>query len=249
MNEPMISDAARIRDNLRHLRERIETACARSGRRPETVKLLLATKTVPAERLRAAVDAGERLFGENKAQELREKQPALADAPVEWHFIGHLQTNKVKDVIPYVTMIHSVDRLSLAEALHKRLSRDGKAMDVLIQVNTSEEPSKFGVRPEEAPMLIEQVAAFPTLRIKGLMTIGKLSADPKDARRCFRLLREIRDRARDLRLPGVEMAELSMGMSGDLEIAIEEGATIVRVGTAVFGERKYPDSYYWREGK
>lgn len=144
--------------------------------------------------------------------------------------------------------IRSVDRLRLAQMLHEQLIKANKSMDILVQVNTSYEPSKFGVPPEEALTLIEQLAAFDTLRVKGLMTIGKFSADPAEVRKCFRLLREIRDEVAHKNLPHVDLQILSMGMSGDLEVAIEEGATLVRVGTAVFGARKYPDSAYWNEG-
>lgn len=236
-----------IVQNLQQIRERIRRACQSCGRKPEEVRLLLATKTVPAKRIQEAIDAGETLLGENRVQELREKYPLLQGQPVEWHFIGHLQTNKVKDVIKYVTLIHSVDRLKLGQVLHQQLTKTGKTMDILVQVNTSYEPSKFGVPPEQTLALIQQLATFDTLRIRGLMTIGKFSANPNEVRQCFRLLRQIREQVLERRLSGVDMSILSMGMSGDLEVAIEEGATLVRVGTAIFGKRKYPDSYYWKE--
>lgn len=237
----------KIEDKLKWVQDRMESACKSAGRSRETVKLLLATKTVSPENINRAIDYGETLLGESKAQELQEKYEAINHDQAEMHFIGHLQTNKAKHVIKYVTCIHSVDRLKLGRTLHNLLSRESRTLDILVQVNTSYEESKFGVAPEETLNLIKQLAEFETLRIKGLMTIGKLSADPKDARKCFRLLKSIQQEIKKENIPGVEMDVLSMGMSGDLEVAIEEGATIVRVGTAIFGERIYPDSYYWNE--
>lgn len=233
--------------NLEAVRGRIREACRRAGRSPEEVELLLVTKTVPPERIRVAVEAGERLIGENKVQEALAKYRELQDLPIEWHFIGHLQTNKVKDVLTFASMVQSVDRIRLVEKLDQHLQRLGRSLDILIQVNTSYEESKFGVAPEETLAFVRQVARYDTLNIKGLMTIGKLSADPEDARRCFRLLRQLRDQIAGEGIPRVRMDILSMGMSGDLEIAVEEGSTMVRVGTAVFGPRPQPDSHYWSE--
>ncbi|MGG5578720.1 YggS family pyridoxal phosphate-dependent enzyme [Myroides sp. C15-4] len=239
-----------IPENLALILQRIERACIANNRDPQDVRLLLATKTVPADRIRLAIAAGQTLIGENKIQEIKEKYHDLVDLKPINHFIGHLQTNKIKDILKYdVTCIHSVDRLDLASKLHQRLTLENKKIEVLIQVNTSQEESKFGVAPEEALALIQEVAQFDTLRIKGLMTIGLFSADEAQIRPCFKLLKSIQQQAIQLNLPQVEMKELSMGMSGDLEIAIAEGATIVRVGTAIFGERIYPDSYYWNENK
>lgn len=229
------------------MRERIDNACQRAGRNPDEINLLLATKTVSPEKINEAIDAGATLIGENRVQELQQKYNEVNNDDAEWHFIGHLQRNKVRHVINYVTCIHSVDRLRLANTLHNRLTRDGKRMDVLIQVNTSYEESKFGISPEKALELIEQVAQLDTLQIKGLMTIGKFSPNPDDTRQCFRLLKSIQEQVIQRNIPGVKMDVLSMGMSGDLEVAIEEGATMIRVGTAIFGERMYPDSYYWNE--
>lgn len=237
-----------VEENLKEVRSRIERACQASGRSKEEVKLLLATKTVPPEKLHSAIRAGETLFGENRAQELRGKYAHMQQYDqVEWHFIGHLQTNKVKDVVKYVTMIHSVDRLKLGEALHQQLLKENKTMDILVQINTSYEASKFGVAPEDAPELIERLAGLDTLKIKGLMTIGKLNATSGETRQCFRLLKHIQERMAERGIPGVEMTMLSMGMSRDFEVAVEEGATLVRVGTKVFGERYLPDSHYWNE--
>ena len=235
--------------NLQTIHRRIDFACRKANRNPSEVRLLLATKTVDSERIKMALEQGENLVGENKVQELKEKCNAIKSLNPEVHFIGHLQSNKIKEVIKWATCIQSIDRLALAEKLHKRLQFEEKTMEVFIQVNTSYEESKFGVAPEEALALIQQVAALDHLKIKGLMTIGLFSASQEKIRKCFQLLKKIQQEAIALELPNVEMKELSMGMSGDLEIAIEEGATIIRVGTAIFGERIYPDSYYWNERK
>lgn len=172
----------------------------------------------------------------------------MKDTPHTNHFIGHLQTNKIKEILRYeVSCVESVDRYDLAQKLHNRLESEGKTLDVFIQVNTSGEESKFGAAPDQVLELVQQVAALPTLRIKGLMTIGLFSADTQQVRACFKLLKKIQQDIIALHLPNVQPQELSMGMSGDLETAIEEGATIVRVGTDIFGKRIYPDSYYWNE--
>lgn len=237
-----------ILENIAHIKERIAAACQRVGRKPEEVKLLLATKTVPPERIKIALQAGYTLIAENKVQELKEKYEALKDTPHTNHFIGHLQTNKIKEILRYeVSCVESVDRYDLAQKLHNRLEAEGKTLDVFIQVNTSGEESKFGAAPDQVLELVQQVAALPTLRIKGLMTIGLFSADTQQVRACFKLLKKIQQDIIALHLPNVQPQELSMGMSGDLETAIEEGATIVRVGTDIFGKRIYPDSYYWNE--
>lgn len=237
-----------VEQNLQSVRRQMELACLASGRKLDEVKLLLATKTVPIHKLERAMQAGETLFGENKAQELRSKFPLMQQyEQVEWHFIGHLQTNKVKDVIKYVTLIHSVDRLKLGQALHQQLQNENKTMDILVQINTSYEESKFGVLPEAALELIEQLSQYDTLNIKGLMTIGKLGASHDETRHCFRLLKQLQMQIKDKELPRVKMDILSMGMSGDYRVAIEEGATIIRVGTNVFGQRYLPDGYYWNE--
>lgn len=237
-----------ILENIAHIKERIAAACQRVGRKPEEVKLLLATKTVSPERIKIALKAGYTLIAENKVQELKEKYEALKDTPHTNHFIGHLQTNKIKEILRYeVSCVESVDRYDLAQKLHNRLEAEGKTLDVFIQVNTSGEESKFGAAPDQVLELVQQVAALPTLHIKGLMTIGLFSADTQQVRACFKLLKKIQQDIIALNLPNVQPQELSMGMSGDLETAIEEGATIVRVGTDIFGKRIYPDSYYWNE--
>ena len=239
-----------ILQNIEVIKHRIAAACARVGRKPEEVKLLLATKTVTPEHIKIALKAGNTLIAENKIQELKEKYEALKEVPHTNHFIGHLQTNKIKEILRYeVSCVESVDRIDLAQKLHNRLASEGKELDIFIQVNTSNEESKFGADPAEVLDLVKQVAQLPTLHIKGLMTIGLFSAETEKVRACFKLLKHLQQEIITLGLPNVDPQELSMGMSGDLETAIEEGATIVRVGTAIFGQRIYPDSYYWNENK
>ncbi|MDQ8749593.1 YggS family pyridoxal phosphate enzyme [Elizabethkingia miricola] len=239
-----------IINNLQNILQRIETACICSNRGPDEVRLLLATKTVPADRIKQALVAGSTLIAENKVQELKEKYDDLKEIPHINHFIGHLQTNKIKDILKYdVSCIQSLDRIDLAKKLQQRLEAEGRTIEVLIQVNTSGEESKFGISPEETLQLVERVSELNALKIKGLMTIGLFSAETEKVRTCFRLLKELQQQIISHNIPGVEMKELSMGMSGDLETAVEEGATIVRVGTAIFGQRIYPDSYYWDEDK
>lgn len=240
----------KILHNLSLIKERINNVCTANNRNPNEVKLLLATKTVPQERIKIALQAGHTLIAENKVQELKEKFEALQEIPHTNHFIGHLQTNKIKEILKYnVSCIQSLDRLDLAEKLHQRLQFENKNIEVFIQVNTSFEESKFGASPDNAIELVKQVAQLETLKIKGLMTIGLLSAEAEKVRKCFRLLKDIQQQIIALKIPNVEMKELSMGMSGDLETAIAEGATIIRVGTAIFGQRPTPDSYYWNENK
>lgn len=220
--------------SLRSVHQRLNSALAAVGRPTDAARLMLATKTQSVETLRAVALLGEHLFGENRVQELVPKTAALADLPIEWHFIGHLQTNKVRDVIGRVQCIQSVDRPSLVDAIASECSKRNITVDVMIEVNTSFEPSKHGCHPAEAEQLIELVTAQPALRITGFMTIGALSDDESLVRRGFAMLREIRDKY-DAQHGTV--SELSMGMSHDLEWAVAEGSTIVRVGTAVFGAR------------
>lgn len=239
-----------ILNNLEAILQRIENACIHNNRNPNEVRLLLATKTVPAELIKIALKTGQTLIAENKIQELKEKYENLKETQHTNHFIGHLQTNKIKDVLKYdVSCIQSLDRFDLAEKLHQRLLSENKTIEVLIQVNTSFEESKFGVHPNDAINLVKRIGKLETLKIKGLMTIGLFSAEAEKVRKCFRLLKDIQQQINSLSIPNVEMKELSMGMSGDLETAIAEGATIVRVGTAIFGQRIYPDSHYWNENK
>lgn len=237
-----------ITENINQIQARIENACQKVGRNPKEVKLLLATKTVNAERIKTALNAGYTLIAENKVQEVKEKYDALKDIPHTSHFIGHLQTNKIKEILRYdIRCIQSLDRIELAQKLQQRLAYENKNMDVFIQVNTSNEASKFGIAPEKAIALVQEVAQFDRLHIKGLMTIGLFSAKSEEVRPCFQLLKNLQLKINGLNITNVDVSELSMGMSNDLEIAIEEGATIIRVGTAIFGKRIYSDSYYWNE--
>ncbi|MNK53767.1 hypothetical protein D3C87_727360 [compost metagenome] len=223
--------------NLNKVHQRIENACKVVGRNPEDVQLLLATKTVPAEKIRVAIEAGETLMGENKMQELRDKNDILQNLPVERHFIGHLQTNKVKDVLKYVTCIQSLDRMNLAEELHKQLLNQNRKLDVFVQVNTSYEESKFGLPPETVLSFIKKIKTYETLNIKGLMTIGLLDVEKEKMIPSLRLLRTIRDEIYSEGIEGLQNLKLSMGMSQDLELAIAEGSNMVRIGTSIFGNR------------
>lgn len=224
-----------IAARLREVEVRIEAACERAGRDPADVTLVAVTKTFPLEVVVAAMGAGARHLGENRAQELRDKIAGLGERPgVSWHFIGHLQTNKVRAVAGNVALIHSVDRFGLAEAVAKRARSLGVEQDVLIQVDVGGEASKQGVPPPAAQRLAEEVDALDGIRVRGLMTMPPFPADPEESRPYFVALRELSEVVRG-GLPGA--VELSMGMTRDYEVAIEEGATIVRVGEAIFGSR------------
>ena len=231
-----MTDAETIRANIAGVRERMAAACERAGRQPESVRLLLATKTVAPERVRVAIKAGETLVAENRVQEVKPKFDALADLDYERHFIGHLQSNKVNALVPYISCLQTLDRVSLARKLQNRLEREGETLDVLVQVNTSGEETKAGLNPEDVEPFVRTISSYDALRIRGLMTIG-LNAEPEVARPSLTRLREISEVIREGNIDGVEMKELSMGMTGDLEVAIEEGSTIVRVGSAIFGTR------------
>lgn len=226
-----------IADNIRTIRNRMAAAAARAGRDPAGIRLMAVSKTVEPERIRQAIDAGIGLLGENYVQEAREKIPAVGQA-VQWHMIGHLQTNKVKYVVTLFDWIHSVDRLELAQELSRRAGQHGRVLNVLIEVNVSGEASKNGARPADVLELARQVAALPNLSVRGLMTMPPYSDDPENSRPYFVALRRLRDELAAAALPGVAMAELSMGMTDDFEVGIEEGATIIRVGRAIFGERR-----------
>lgn len=235
---------------LEHIRARIEQATLHAGRDPGSVGLLPVSKTFGEPALREAMACGLQRFGENKVQEIVAKHDMLSDTPVEWVMIGHLQSNKARDVARYASEIQSLDRPSLATALERRLQAEGRSIDVLVQVKTSPEPSKYGMAPEDVPGFVREVArTMPSLRIQGLMTLAINAQDTDAVRACFRLLRELRAQMRDEAIDGVNMERLSMGMSGDFEIAIEEGSTELRIGTALFGNRPYGDDYYWPEKK
>lgn len=238
--------AATLRDNVTAIRERIAMACRRADRDPADVRLLPVTKTVDEARLRVAHAIGLREFGENKVQEAQAKSKAMADLEdLCWALIGHLQTNKAKHVARFASEFQALDSLRVAEALDVQLQKQGRALDVLVQVNTSGEASKFGLSPDEVEAFVRQLPAFHSLRVRGLMTLALFSPDETLVRPCFVRLRELRDQLRQDAPDGIAMDELSMGMSGDFELAIAEGATTVRVGTAIFGNRATPDSDYW----
>ena len=209
-----------------------------AGRSPAEVRLVAVSKTRPAADVGAAFRAGQIIFGENYVQELNVKAP-LVQEPVEWHFIGHLQSNKVRQIAGLVTLIHSVDRLSLAEEISRQWGKLGKACDVLVQVNIAGEATKSGTTEEGALELVRAIASLPSLTVQGLMTMPPFFDDPEAARPYFRELKRLAGLIEAEGIPGVGMKELSMGMSGDFEAAIQEGATLVRVGTAIFGERQY----------
>ena len=243
---PKAESVEDFRRNLATVHGRIAAACERAGRDPASVRLLPVSKTVEEARIRLAYAAGCRYLGENKLQEVSRKWDAMADlTDLKWSVIGHLQTNKAKLVARYAAEFQALDSLRVAEALDRRLQAEGRALDVFVQVNTSGEASKYGLSPEAVPDFIQQLPVFSALRVRGLMTLALFSAEAERVRRCFIVLRQLRDQLRQSAPAGMELDALSMGMSGDFEIAIEEGATVVRVGQAIFGARPLPDSHYW----
>ena len=237
-----------IVENLKFIHQKIQKACIDNGRAISEVQLLLATKTVPAEKIKIAIEAGEHLMGENKVQELRDKDSILSSLDVERHFIGHLQTNKIKDVLKFATCIQSLDRLTVAEELDKRLQREGRSLDVFVQVNTSYEESKFGIAPEQAESFIRSLQPYHSLKIKGLMTIGLLDVEPERMRPSHGLLRETRDFVLNQGINNLNDLKLSMGMTQDFEMAIAEGSNMVRIGTAIFGNR-FLGKEIWNENE
>jgi len=224
-----------IAQNLKEVGAVIAAACQKAGRDPAGVRLVAVSKTVAAERIREAMDAGQDLFGENYLQEARDKIAVLG-RQVSWHLVGSLQTNKAKPAVELFDLIHAVDRLKLARALSAAAAVLPKIQDVLIQVNQAGEESKSGVAPEAAAALLKDISQLPHLRVKGLMTMPPWFTDPEGVRPYFKALRELRNRLQDA--TGLALPELSMGMSGDFAVAVEEGATLVRVGTAIFGHRR-----------
>ena len=223
-----------IAANIKGIIHKIKLAAERVGRKEESVKLVAVTKTVDVSKIKEAMAAGIKIIGENRVQEAREKFKDIGKE-VEWHLIGHLQTNKVKYIFDIFSLIHSVDSLPLSEEIQRRAENKGLETDILIEVNLSGEKTKFGILPEKAINFVKDISRFKNINIMGLMTIPPFSESPEDSRKYFKMLRMLRD---DIQKEGIEMKELSMGMSNDFEAAVEEGATMVRIGTAIFGERR-----------
>lgn len=227
-----------LKDQLQEVEKRIQVACDRAGRKREEVTLIAVSKTKPVETLQEAYDLGVRIFGENKVQELTAKYEALPK-DIHWHMIGHLQTNKVKYIIDKAELIHSVDSLKLAETIEKEAAKHDLIADILVEVNVAEEESKFGMKMEEVIPFVEKVSAFPHVRVRGLMTIAPFVEDPEENRSIFADLHKLYIDIKKKNHDNDTVSVLSMGMTNDYEVAIEEGATMVRVGTGIFGARNY----------
>lgn len=227
-----------LKDRLEEVEKRIQEACRRAGRDRSEVTLIAVSKTKPAEVLKEAYDLGIRVFGENKVQELTEKYEVLPK-DIRWHMIGHLQTNKVKYIADKVELIHSVDSLKLAETIEKEAAKRNRTIDILVEVNVAEEESKFGLKVEEVIPFIEKVAGFSHINVRGLMTIAPFVENPEKNRSVFADLRKLSVDITEKNIDNVNVSILSMGMTNDYEVAIEEGATMVRVGTGIFGARNY----------
>ena len=225
-----------LKNRLENVNDRIYKAALKCGRDPENIHLVAVSKTIPANRVKEAIELGVTILGENYVQEARDKFNVLGTYPVSWHFIGHLQTNKAKYAVRLFDLIHSVDTLKLARELDKQAKKVNKFQDILIQINVSKEPSKSGSDIENAANLIKDIVHLKNLSVKGFMAMPPFFNNPEKARPYFIALRNLRDQIQKT-LPGVALDELSMGMTGDFEVAIEEGATFVRIGTAIFGER------------
>ncbi|SHJ13286.1 hypothetical protein SAMN02745975_01347 [Geosporobacter subterraneus DSM 17957] len=228
---------SQIADNISNIRQEITKTCMKLGKKTEEVHLIAVTKTIEPERINEAIACGITDIGENKVQEVINKYDLVS--PVNWHMIGHLQTNKVKYIIDKVKLIHSLDRISLAEEIQKRAERINRSIDVLIQVNIGQEETKSGIEPESVHNFIEALQTFSHIRVKGLMTVAPYEEDPEKVRIYFKAMREIFEKIRAKKLSGIEMKYLSMGMTNDYKVAIEEGANMIRIGTAIFGSRIY----------
>lgn len=227
-----------VRENLQEVEEKIREACRRAGRDRAEVTLIAVSKTKPAAMIEEAVDSGIISFGENKVQEMLEKQ-TIIDKPLQWHLLGHLQRNKVRQIVGRVTRIHSVDSLRLAKQIQTEYEKKNLIADILIEVNMAREESKFGFMPEETEEAIRQIAEFPNICVKGLMTVAPFVENPEENRTHFHNLNKLLVDINGKNIDNINMRELSMGMTGDYEVAIEEGATFVRVGTGIFGRRQY----------
>ena len=227
-----------LKENLQKVEERIAAACMRAGRRREDVTLIAVSKTKPVDMLREAYDLGIRVFGENKVQELTEKYDRLPE-DIRWHMIGHLQTNKVKYIVGKTELIHSVDSLKLAEMIEKESQKHGCVTDILVEVNVAEEESKFGLRMGEVIPFIEKIVQYPHINVRGLMTIAPFVENPEENRTIFADLHKLYVDIKEKNIDNGTVSILSMGMTNDYEVAIEEGATMVRIGTGIFGARNY----------
>lgn len=227
-----------IKENLIHVEEKIREACERAGRKREEVTLIAVSKTKPVSMIREAMESRISTFGENKVQEMLEKQEMITE-PLDWHLIGHLQRNKVRQITGRVKRIHSVDSLRLAEQIQNEYKKKNEMAHILMEVNIAGEETKFGLAPEETETVIRKVAEFPNITIHGLMTIAPYVADPEENRMHFRNLHKLLVDINRKNIDNINMNELSMGMTGDYEVAIEEGATYIRVGTGIFGDRSY----------
>ena len=232
-----IMESEALKKRLSNVKERIKKAAIDCGRNPDTVRLVAVSKTKPEDMVREAIKAGADILGENYIQEAKDKINALSSYPVSWHFIGHLQSNKAKYAVKLFDMIHTVDSLKLAKELNKQAKKINKIQKILIQVNISMESTKSGVHEEDAQKLIKEISLFENISIKGLMTMPPFFNNPEKAMPYFSALRELRDKIRNEAIKNITMQELSMGMTGDFEVAIKQGATLVRIGTAIFGER------------
>ncbi len=230
-----------IAENVKNLQEKIKNACLAAGRNPDSVTLIAVTKTFGFLEIDEVARAGVHDVGENYVQEVREKKTKVTEPGIRWHFLGHLQSNKVKYVAEWVHLIHSVDNDNVAAEIQKRGAMLGRVMDVLIELNTSGEQTKFGVKPGKAVDLVRQISYLPNLNVQGLMTIGPFTSDPEDSRPSFRLLKTVFEEINSAKLLRQPMRHLSMGMSHDFTVAIEEGSTMVRIGTAIFGTRPKPN--------
>ena len=226
-----------MKQRLKNVNDRISNAAYACGRDPETIRLVAVSKTIPADMVREAINAGVTILGENYIQEAREKINELSAFPVSWHFIGHLQTNKAKYAVRLFDLIHTVDSLKLARELNKQAKKINKIQQIMIQINISMESSKSGVYEQDSLSLIRDISCLQNLSIRGLMTMPPFFNSPEKARPYFSALRKLRDKIKKEAIQNVSMQELSMGMTGDFEVAIEEGATLVRIGTAIFGKR------------
>ena len=228
---------ASIRENFLQVQHQIRAAAEHAGREAHSIQVIAVSKTKPASVILEAIDGGITDIGENRVQEARDKYD-LVDGPVKWHLVGHLQRNKVKQALPIFDLIHSVDSLRLLAEIDRRSAQLNRRTEVLIQVNTSGEPSKFGLEPDAVFGFMENALDYAHIQIKGLMTIGAFLPDPEEVRPSFVLLRTLQEKIREQQFPNVEMEYLSMGMTNDFEVAVEEGANLVRIGTAIFGKRE-----------